>query len=132
MNLAYLERQLRAGKTPEQLGAEPIGKGCQKTAYRLGNLVIKESGAGWNTGKRRPPAFIYKYARFVRQYKAGNYVLQEYVTPLRDQKTGEWNFDMSNPARQQWQVLYKNCQMCDVHEYNCGVNANGELVVFDF
>jgi hypothetical protein len=129
MNIIYLERQLRAGKHPENLGGVIIGKGCQKTAYKIGNYVVKENSGGWRDNKNTPPKGIRKYgARFVRQYRAGKWVLQEFVTPLYSVDKG-WQCEQD--IREQWQKLYRS-NLGDLHECNCGTDAKGKLVVFDW
>lgn len=130
MNIIYLERQLRSGKTPEQLGATIIGRGVQKKAYRIDNLVIKENTGGFRDGKFRAPKGIENYgAKMVRQYRVKQWVIQEFVTPLKDQ-FGNWL--VSNPEiRSKFRRLY-DAHLGDIHAANCGVNSRGELVVFDW
>jgi len=132
MNVSYLERQLRAGKSPESLGAKIIGNGAQRTAYRIDNLVIKSNSGGWRTGLKRPPKEIAQYGAIpCRQYKAGKWIIQQFVTPLCDVKTRQWNFPVDHSARIAWKVL-DTANLGDIHEYNCGVNNDGKLVVFDW
>ena len=137
MNLIYLERQLRTGKNPEQLGGTLIGEGVCKAAYRFNNSFVVKLNAqkGYKgTAQKNPPKWIKQFgARGPRTYKAGAYIIQEFVTPLRDYKNG---WQCSDEIRQQWKVMYDNRPIgkagSDVHEYNCGVSAKGELVVFDW
>lgn len=132
VNIIYMERQLRAGKTPVELGATLIGKGAQKKAYRLGNVVIKSLQLGWGDNSKRPPKGIAKFnARFVRSYRAGSWSIQEFVTPLRDFKSGNWNIDKASEVYNNWKRLYTS-GLGDLHEYNCGVSSTGDLVVFDW
>lgn len=142
MNIIYLERQLRAGRSPESLGGVVVGSGAQKKAYRIGNVVVKENTGAWcKADEKRPPKGISAYgARFVRQYRAGKYVLQEFVTPLCSQREGEnngncnydgkWNIEKGSAVYNQWKLL--NRQWGEMHQYNCGIDANGKLVVFDW
>ena len=137
MNIAYLERQLRLGKHPTQLGAEEIGKGAQKTAYRILTcqnpetyIVIKERQIGWRDGSPKAPQGIRDYgARQARQYKVKGWTLQEAVTVLRDRHTMQWN--CNTEVRRQWRELYR-ADLGDLHEYNCGIDSDGKLVVFDW
>lgn len=136
MNIIYLERQLRAGKTPEQLGGEVIGKGVSKVAYLVptasGGIVVKEDIANGfaSEAKSAPPKAIAKYgARMVRQYRAGKYALQEPVTVLYDRSRDMWN--CTEEIREQWQTMYSALQH-DMHQCNCGTDSRGRLVVFDW
>lgn len=139
-NVSYIERMLRAGKTPKELGGKEIGSGAFKTAYLFGdNLIVKENAQFGFAGKadKTPPRAIRRFgARAPRTYKAGKYILQERVIPLRDQTTSNWNVSHDSAAYKNWKAMYaeggKNGIPHDVHEYNCGVDKNGQLVVFDW
>lgn len=125
-NVSYIERQLRSGRTPEELGGVKIGEGVCKAAYRIGNFVIKENAQGGYDGvaQKLPPKCIRQYA--ARTYKAGNYILQEYAEPLRNIGYAR----LSPEVMRQWAEVNKHG--LDTHAGNCGVTANGRFVVFDW
>lgn len=142
-NLAYIERQLRAGKTPDILGGTRIGAGAFKVAYKFdslaGGFVVKENlqvKDGRNgMAVKTPPKLISNFgARAPRTYKAGKYIIQEFVTPMMDMP--EWNERDKRRAckwYQDWKLLREATRgSFDMHEGNCGVDANGQLVVFDW
>lgn len=136
-NIAYIERQLRAGKTPESLGGKKIGSGVCKTAYLFNDSFVVKANAqgGWSgIAQKNPPKWIRKYgARAPRTYKAGKYIIQEFVTPLCD-SNNTWT--CTPEIRAQWRRMYDARGLHqgghDVHEYNCGTDKNGQLVVFDW
>ena len=134
-NIAYIEKMLRAGKTPEKLGGKVIGSGVSKEAYLFNDSFVVKLNAqnGFaSTPQKNPPKWIKQYgARAPRTYKAGAYIIQEYVTVLADIP------DFTETlAGKQWWEMYKNRHKHesghDVHEQNCGVDKNGQLVVFDW
>lgn len=137
-NLAYICKQLLAGKTPEQLGGIECGRGCFKAAYKFesagGGYVIKESLQVGENGNgeavKLPPRWIKEYgARQPRTYKTGKYIIQEYVTPAREVKG--W---CSTPASKVHREMNRDprANRLDMHSGNVGVDANGMLVVFDW
>lgn len=137
-NLAYIERMLRAGKSPDTLGGIVCGRGCFKAAYKFdsaaGGFVVKynaQCGENGNGEKvKLPPKWIKEYgARHPRTYKTGNYLIQEYVTPAR--KVKDW---VDTPAYRVWEAMNsdKRAKRLDMHSGNVGVDGNGQLVVFDW
>lgn len=123
-NLSYIERMLRAGRTPESLGAVEIGRGVCKAAYRIGNMVIKESAQGRFKGdaQKLPPKCIRQYQ--ARTYKAGAYIIQEYAEPLSNMK------HIPDNIIQEYRDIQKHG--LDTHRANCGVTASGKFVIFDW
>lgn len=123
-NLSYIERQLRAGRTPESLGAVEIGRGVCKAAYRIGNMVIKENAQGGYAGteQKLPPKCIRAY--MARTYKAGQYIIQEYAEPLSKMQ------HVPDNILQEYRDIQKHG--LDTHRANCGVTASGKFVVFDW
>ena len=135
-NLAYIERQLRLGKTPEELGGEVCGKGCFKAAYLFNDsFVVKENlqcvaGEGNGMQVKLPPKWIKEFgARQPRTYKAGKYIIQEFVTPIRKVKDYE-----KTEAYKVWDKMNrdKRAMKLDMHCGNVGIDSNGVLVVFDW
>jgi len=137
-NLAYICKQLLAGKTPEQLGGVVCGRGCFKAAYKFdspaGGFVIKESLQVGENGNgeavKLPPRWIRDYgARQPRTYKTGKYIIQEFVTPAHKVK----DFS-STPAGKVHSEMNrdKRAKLLDMHDGNVGVDSNGTLVVFDW
>lgn len=133
-SIRYIEQQLRCGKTPEQLGGKVIGRGAVKAAYYFespnGGFIVKENAQGGlaGTAQKTPPKGIKKFgARAPRTYKVGEYLIQERVTVLATIK--DWQ---KLPVYKQWKALHHSGVCVDAHEYNCGVDSNGQLVVFDW
>lgn len=131
-NLAYIEKSLRQGKDPAELGGKEIGKGVCKAAYLFNDsFVVKlNAQAGFKgSPQKTPPKFISEYgARAPRTYKAGKYIIQEYVKVLAEVKDYT-----KTKAYETWRELRMGKgREYDMHEYNCGVDANGQLVVFDW
>lgn len=135
MNVIYLERQLRAGRTPQSLGGKEIGRGVCKSAYLFNDgLVVKENAQNGfaATEEKTPPNWIKQYgARAPRTYKAGKYIIQELVTVLS--KIPDYE---NTPAGKTWRVINEMARKhggpYDMHQHNCGVDKNGQLVVFDW
>ena len=139
-NLAYIERQLRLGKTPEELGGKEIGRGVCKAAYLFNDsFVVKANAQGGfaATPQKNPPKWIKAFgARGPRTYKAGSYIIQEYVTVLETLIDKDPKFK-DTPVYKQWIEMYRHGHAnglagSDVHEKNCGVCKDGTLVVFDW
>ena len=137
-NLAYIEKMLRAGKEPKDLGGKECGRGAFKAAYKFdspaGGFVVKESLQCGQIGNgeqvKLPPSWIKTYgARQPRTYKCGKYIIQEYVTPAR--KYSGWH---DSEAYKIWEALHKDDRSMelDIHQGNVGVDSNGQLVVFDW
>lgn len=136
-NLSYIERQLRLGRKPEDLGGVKVGEGVCKAAYMFNDSFVVKLNLQQGfmaVAQKNPPKWIAEFgARAPRTYKAGAYIIQEYVTVLN--KIDNWQ---DTPAGKLWRVLYKACRTDkypggrDMHEANCGVDKNGQLVVFDW
>lgn len=134
-SIRYIEQQLRLGKTPEALGGKRIGAGVCKAAYLFNDsFVVKENKQDGfrGTPSKLPPKWIEAFgARAPRTYKVGAYIIQEYVTVLAEMPN--WS---SSEVGKQWRKMYNarhnQDSGIDVHEYNCGVSKNGQLVVFDW
>ena len=135
-NLAYIEKMLRAGKTPEQLGGKDIGGGVCKRAYLFNNsLVVKlNAQGGWDSlAQKHPPKWINQVAnvRGPRTYKAGRYIIQEYVKVLASLDC--WD---QHPIYKTFYALRNEAKNhkdgYDMHSKNCGLGSDGMLVVFDW
>jgi hypothetical protein len=133
-NLAYIERMLRLGKHPEALGGKLIGKGVCKAAYLFNDsFVVKENKQCGFAAKAQklPPKWIKEFnMRAPRTYKAGKYLIQEYVTVLA--KIDNWQH---TPAGKTWRAMWserKKYGYHDMHQSNVGVDKDGNLVVFDW
>lgn len=131
MTLINLERALRKGKTPLELGGEEIGRGVQKTAYLITTskgyrVVVKEDTGGYCNNLKRPPSEIAKYgAKPIYQTKAGKYLIQGYCTPIKQ-------LNRDDDVYKLWRVMYDALFSYDLHHGNCGKDDNGNLVVFDW
>jgi len=132
-NITYIQRQLRAGKTPKELGAAVIGRGVQKEAYQIpGSIyVIKEMEAGgYQDGSDKPPKRIKDYgARAAIKFRAGKWGFQECVTPIC--KLSQEERDTHSDALKRHNEMYRQ-HFADLHEGNVGIAKNGDLVVFDW
>lgn len=137
-SIRYIEQQLRRGKSPEELGGKVIGKGAFKAAYLfdspVGGFVVKlnsQCGVEGNGMQvKTPPKWIRDYgARQPRTYKVGKYLIQEFVTPIRKIK----DYD-GTVAYKVWDKMNSDerAMRLDMHTGNVGVDANGQLVVFDW
>lgn len=136
-NLAYIERMLRAGKTPEQLGGKVIGKGVCKAAYYFespsGGFVVKLNAQRGFQGKKEklpPKEYLVEGARAPRTYKAGDYIIQEKVEVLhdimKDAKDNEYK-------KTEYYATYRKIRnLGDCHAKNVGVGKDGKLVIFDW
>lgn len=137
VNLAYIEKMLRTGKTPEQLGGKDIGGGVCKRAYLFNNSFVVKLNAqnGYDsTPQKNPPKWINTVpnVRGPRTYKAGAYIIQEHVKVLAE----IYDFDLT-PIYQTYKALTKECKNHpldgnDMHPRNVGVATDGMLVVFDW
>lgn len=132
-NITYIQRQLRAGKTPESLGAIVCGQGVQKAAYRIpGSIyVIKEmADGGYRDGSDKPPKRIKHYgARAAIKFRAGKWSFQEYVTPICKMSFEDKQKHVD--ALNRHEKMY-NEHFADLHSGNVGIAKNGDLVVFDW
>jgi len=132
-NIIYIERQLRAGKTPQSLGAVEIGRGVQKAAYRFPDspYVVKECGdGGYQDGSDKPPKKIRDYgARAARKWRAGKWTFQEMVTPIVD-LTREQKTEHADAIKRHRDM--RHACIGDLHAGNVGIAKNGDLVVFDW
>ena len=136
-NLAYIERQLRLGKTPEELGGKEIGRGVCKAAYFFdspaGGFVVKlnaQDGFAGIQQKTPPKKYLVEGARAARTYKAGRYIIQERVKVL-DEIIGEAKNEdyKEEPYYKAYKAVRK---FGDCHSRNVGVGKDGMLVVFDW
>lgn len=131
MNIINLERALRRGKTPEEIGCQRIGQGVSKTAYlytttKGAKYVVKlDLADGFRSIARSTPPDLRKYG-VSRLYhtRAGKYCIQEYTRVLAD-------VEKEHPA---WNIfnVVSRLHTGDYHSNNFGVRENGELVCFDW
>ncbi len=132
-NIIYIERQLRLGKTPKELGAKEIGRGVQKAAYHFpeSNVVVKLCGdGGYADGSDKPPKRIKDYgARAARKWRAGKWSFQELVIPIV--KLTQEQMDEHKDAVKRHNDMYR-AHFADLHSGNVGIAKNGDLVVFDW
>ncbi len=132
-NITYIQRQLRAGRTPESLGATIVGRGVQKAAYQIpGSVyVIKEMEAGgYQDGSDKPPNGIKKYgARAAIKFRAGKWSFQECVIPIC-KLTSEQRDEHKKALHRHLKLRHSG--LGDLHEGNVGIAKNGDLVVFDW
>lgn len=140
-NLPYIERQLRLGREPQDLGGRKIGEGVCKAAYLFesvsGGFVVKLNAQQGYAGKaeKTPPKAITLYgARCPRTYKAGKYILQEYVKPVDKLKDFEREYPEAYAVYRalNTEEAHKKGVPYDIHRGNVGIDANGKLVVFDW
>jgi hypothetical protein len=138
MTQLTIERALRLGKHPKDIGATELSAGAQKMAYAITTkhgtkFVIKENSGGYGNHEQIRPPNLRKYGcSSIRQHRAGNWIIQEQVTPLRVRCSTTILVPKTNPA---WKVFHKiNAhEYGDYHSANFGIRASdGKLVCFDW
>lgn len=138
-NVQALIQALRRGYTPEQIaGLKELESGAQKTAYSYsdnwGEYVVKENTGGWvNSEQKRAPNLKRYGCDTIRQWFAKDYIVQEYVTPLR-MRNAEWNEYLVPKKHPAWNVFreVRTHERGDYHEANFGIRKDGTLVCFDW
>lgn len=132
-NFTYLTRELRAGRHPEDLGCRVIGQGAQNVAYGWtdssgAKWVIKKFVGGYRDESTRPPRIIQKYgARMARTIRCKTWVVQERAVEV-----------LAHTDRQEYPQAWASydaiheLDVADIHLMNCGVDTNGQLIVFDW
>ena len=136
MTIVNIERALRAGKTPEQLGATPLETGAQKVGYLITTTkgrkyVLKLNTGGWRDESQKRPPNLSKYGcATIYQTRAGQYIIQEFVTQLQT-RNYKLNVPYTHPA---WKILNNvRCnEQGDYHAANFGIREDGMLVCFDW
>lgn len=140
--VVYLKLKLR--------GAERLGKGSQRTAYRIGNYVVKANTCAWMANEWPEP--VRQATRTVPRkvlrerglaapatWYAGKdrrWVIQRFYKLIEDSPRGNALYNKllphywSHPIR--WQIA-KDCTIdLDLHDENVGVTDDGRLVAFDW
>jgi hypothetical protein len=136
LSLINLERALRQGKSPIELGATALETGAQKTGYlyitsKGKKIVIKTNTGGWKDREQKRPPDLTKYGcRTIYQTKAGQYVIQEFVTQLQKRDYTDI-VPRSNPV---WKIISKirATEIGDYHAANFGIDDQNQLVCFDW
>lgn len=137
LSLINLERALRKGKTPTELSATELEAGAQKTAYLYTTskgmqVVIKKNTGGWLRPQQKLPPNLKEYdCETIYQTRAGKWIIQEYVTPLKMRNGGETKIDGSDPVWKVYNKLFRKVRG-DYHAANFGKNRHGKLVCFDW
>jgi len=140
LSIVNLERELRKGITPKELGAKKIGEGVQNVAYQYETtkgttpFVIKRKVLGCVNHSPKPPGFIKKYGfRKAITYRAGKFVIQESATKLISK------LDNEHPAFKAWSQMLEDHPRYskrhgnhDIHMNNCGITESGDWIVFDW
>lgn len=121
-------KRLQAGGIPEEWPeAVPIGRGLYRTAYKVGQWVVKladeNSGQSW----KQPAAVIRQIAiRVSRQKQVGDYIIQ----PLYQPAKGAWDKDRAlNPIEEQAVI---DLSVGDLDFLNIGYDRRGRLTAFDW
>lgn len=136
LSIINLERALRRGKHPEELGAEPLETGAQKTGYLFvtthgKKVVIKKNTGGWLRPEQKNPPDLTKYGcRTIYQTRAKEWVIQEYVTQLQ---TRDY-VDIVPRSNRAWKILHdiRQHEKGDYHAANFGIDDNDDVVCFDW
>ena len=137
LSLINLERALRKGKTPRELGAHKIQAGTQKAGYLYTvssgkKYVVKLNSGGCKDEYQKRPPNLTKYGcATIYQSRAGHYLIQEYVTPLK-MRMGDIVVSQDHPAWQTFLKISQNEKGGDYHAANFGIREDGTLVCFDW
>jgi RIO-like serine/threonine protein kinase len=133
MTIQNLERALRKGSRPEDIGATPIGKGIQKTAYlyvttRGLKVIIKLQTGGYRNEKQiRPPNLTKFGIATCYQTRAGQWVIQEY-TRVYDTLDIDDVIKLENVVKDLQHKVHRG----DYHYWNFGMRDDGSIVCFDW
>jgi hypothetical protein len=132
------------------MGGKRIGHGSQRTAYRLGDYVVKANTEAW-CSREYPSAFRVKAKRVPRKalserglaapatwYAGKNrqWVIQRFYPLAMDSMKGADLYKKvignywGNPIT--WDVYGGNTVDLDIHTENVGIHPNGKLVAFDW
>ena len=131
-------------------GGKRIGHGSQRTAYRIGNYVVKANTCAW-CANEWPPA-VREATRSVPRkvmrerglavpaawYAGKNrkWVIQRYYPLAADSVRGNRLYNKvlarywSNPIR--WTIAPDCVIDLDLHDENVGIHESGKLVAFDW
>lgn len=125
MTLQQLKKELRQGKTPEDLGAELLGHGGGRTAWKVGPFAIKKH-TDWRdlsdidsvAAKRNynPAALRKQGIRFAPTIELENgWVIQLAYRPIpRENPKGRFSY------------------VRDIRTDNAGLDRRGRIVAFDW
>lgn len=128
MNIRGLRRALLSGHYPSKLpGAVLIGEGSQRKAWRIGAYVVKARvNGGYQLDDTPPVAVLASLGiRWTRQMRAGAWVIQPYYAPDVTHRANLAVYHAGGLL--EWRGHY-----LDIRSANCGVDARGNLVAFDF
>jgi hypothetical protein len=137
--MKQLAKQLRKGLSPARLGAYELAVGQQRTAYRVGNFIIKENTGPYYsdaikvTAYNRPTSNILAQwakhrCRYAYEVLAGDWIVQVYTAPL-----GEKRKLQQYCARYDAVINIGDAYFYDLHSKNIGIDRTTDwLVVFDF
>jgi hypothetical protein len=146
--IADIKQCLSAGLHPRDFGGEEIGDGAQRTAYLVGDYVIKQRAPAWQHDAESedptpcPPrrAFDVPRASFVRvglrpprQWMVGEWVIQPYYRPFTPNERIEWEY--INELTVYWSPtrLKVHRVKLDVHCNNVGVDPRtGTVHCYDW
>lgn len=119
MHIRTIIRLLENGWNPEDISdAEEIGDaGSYRTAYLIGNYVVKLSNRASGQGHRHRIK-LPKGVRYPdREWKVGKWVIQRYYEPI--------SYD-------DWAERFPDGCYHDFHDENLGYDSKGRLVAFDW
>lgn len=133
LQLGKIQRELRKGKTPEQIGATRLGRGAFKVAYRLGNWVIKENSNHHGFDKY-PVCLMRAGLHPPKSYTAREWLIQEYCAPINTfLKNGGDSVFLESHQYRLYRTIKATCaRNFDCHDGNVGITSDGRLVCFDW
>jgi hypothetical protein len=132
------------------MGGKRIGNGSQRTAYKLGDYVVKANTCAWEVNEY-PDAFRQRVSIVPRKalnsrgvmapatwYAGENrkWVIQRFYPLAADSPAGNDLYNKvlyaywKNPII--WNVAAGVTVCLDMHDENVGVHPNGKLVAFDW
>lgn len=120
MTLASILKQLRAGATPHCLGAKYLGQGVERTAYRLGQWVIKKRSRYFSASyrKRAKRAWTRLGIPPIPTRYAGGYMVQPFCRHVAKHRSKAFHRKYDS-------------RIADVHAGNVGY-FKGKLYAFDW
>ena len=133
-----LQRKLKSGTHPCKLPCvKTLDRGAQKRGYLVRTntgmeWIVKDNSGGWRDSTQVRPPNLRKYGcSSIVQIKAGDYIIQEYVTPLQNRETFKIQVPSDNPV---WEVFHEITvkERGDYHAANFGISKGGRLVCFDW
>lgn len=136
MTRSQIIYRLKKGYTPQNLGARVIRSGTERTAYGLGDYVIKPYRGDWDSLPNRrhvlgvvrrevydrvydlAKGFKFPHIRIASTWRAGDWIVQERVKRNRDHRA--------------MHILDNIPDIYDVGSHNAGFDNLGRVAIYDW